>query len=116
MGCISELAELPGDEEGRLLADVDGVVADPLEAAGDEDHAQPPLTLGDVHAEVEHAFDGAAVRTIDQLVEVDERRGSLEIAPLERVERDADHLLGALPHLLERLDAPLVRLDVVAEL
>src|SRR6266516_585573 len=110
--CISELAELAGDQEGRLLADVDGVVADPLETARDEDHPQPPFPLGNVAAEVQHAPDGAAVRTIDQLVEVDERRGGLEIAPLERVECDADHLLGALPHFLERLDEPLVRLDV----
>src|SRR6266516_5622857 len=63
--CISELAELPGDQEGRLLTDVDGVVADPLETAGDEDHPQPPLPLGDVAAEVQHALDGAAVCTIE---------------------------------------------------
>ena len=29
---VRELAELAGDEVGDLLADVDGVVADPLEA------------------------------------------------------------------------------------
>ena len=35
--------ELTGDEELGLLADVDGVVADALEAAGDDDHAHAPL-------------------------------------------------------------------------
>src|SRR6185437_10085527 len=29
---VGELVELPGDDERRLLADVDGVVADPLDA------------------------------------------------------------------------------------
>jgi hypothetical protein len=38
-GGVRELAELAGDEVGRLLADVDGVVADPLEAAGDDQHS-----------------------------------------------------------------------------
>ena len=40
---VRELVELPRDEEGGLLADVDGVVADPLDAACDDDHPHPPL-------------------------------------------------------------------------
>src|SRR6266511_6057738 len=42
---VRELAELAGDEVGGLLADVDGVVADPLETARDDEHTQPPLAL-----------------------------------------------------------------------
>ena len=112
MRSVRELAELSRDQEGGLLADVDCVIADPLEAAGDEDHPQSPFALGDVAAEVEHALDRTAVGTVDQLVEIDEGRGSLEIAALERVERNADHLFRALPHLLESLDEPLVGVDV----
>jgi hypothetical protein len=40
---VGELAELTGDEKRRLLADVDGVIADSLQAAGDDEHAQSPL-------------------------------------------------------------------------
>src|SRR5207245_2523677 len=43
VGSVRELAELARDEVGRLLADVDGVVADPLQAARDEQHPEPPL-------------------------------------------------------------------------
>ena len=93
---VGELAELAGDEVRGLLADVDGVVADPLEAARDEDHPQPPLALLRLVPDVEQAADDAAVRAVDQLVELDERLGPLEIALRERVECDADHLLGAL--------------------
>src|SRR6185312_2649665 len=40
---VRELVELAGDEVLGLLADVDGVVADPLDAARDDDHPHPPL-------------------------------------------------------------------------
>ena len=68
-----------GDQVGRLLADVDGVVADPLEAAGDDQHPQAPLALVGVVAERDHLLDRAAVRAVDQLVELDER-----LAPARR--------------------------------
>jgi arsenate reductase (thioredoxin) len=60
---VRELAELAADEEGRLLPDVDRVIADPLEAAGDEEHAQAPGTrpAGAVHAEVVASMQGAGV-------------------------------------------------------
>ena len=61
-GGVRELAELAGDEVGRLLADVDRVVADPLQAAGDEEHAQAPLALVGVAAEVEHVAHDPPVR------------------------------------------------------
>src|SRR5215203_3720555 len=40
---VRELAELARHEIGDLLADVDGVVADPLEAPRHSDHPQSPL-------------------------------------------------------------------------
>src|SRR5438132_11725083 len=73
MGRIGELAKLARDQVRRLLADVHGVVADPLEAARDGEHAEPPLELLWIPSELEHVLDCAAVCTIDQLVEIDER-------------------------------------------
>ena len=113
---VGELAELAADEERRLLADVDRVVADPLEAARDDDHAQAPLAEGGVAAQREDVADDAPVGAVDQLVEVDERLGPRGVAVAERVERDADHLLGPLAHLLEALEERLVVRDVLHEL
>ena len=45
VGRVAELAELARDEIDDLLADVDGMVADPLDAAGDDEHAQAVLAL-----------------------------------------------------------------------
>src|SRR5215203_1616379 len=70
---VRELAELARDEVGGLLADVDGVVADPLEAARDEDHPKPPLPRLLVAADLEQAVDDAAVGAVDQLVQVEQR-------------------------------------------
>ena len=96
---VGELAELAGDEVRGLLADVDGVVADPLEAARDEDHPQPPLPLLELVPDVEQPVDDPPVRAVDQLVELEQRLGRDPVALLERAERDADHLLGPLAHL-----------------
>ena len=94
---VRELAKLTGDEEGGLLSDVDGVIADPLETAGDEDHAKPPLTELRLSSKREDVVDQPAVRRVDQLVQVDEELGSFEVAVGERLERDDEHLLGPLP-------------------
>src|SRR5437588_3781982 len=40
---VGELAELSGEQEGNLLADVDRVVAHPFELAGHHVHPDPPL-------------------------------------------------------------------------
>src|SRR5207302_11221827 len=103
-GSVRELAELARHEVGGLLADVDRVVADPLQAARDEEHAQAPLVRDRVPGQLEDAVDGAAVDAVDQLVELDERRRRLDVALGERLERHADHLLAAVTHLLEPLD------------
>ena len=81
-GCEAsrELAELAGHEVGDLLADVDGVVADPLDAAGDDEHPQAVLALLRRVAEREHVLDRVAVRAVDQLVELDERLRLLGVA------------------------------------
>ena len=70
---VRELAELPRDEVRGLLADVDGVVADPLEAARDEDHPQPPLTLLQLVPDVKQAVNNPAVGPVDQLVQLEQR-------------------------------------------
>src|SRR5919108_4204928 len=43
MGGVGELAELPGDQKGHLLADVDGVITDPLQLPRHHIHPHPPL-------------------------------------------------------------------------
>ena len=53
-----------------------------------------------------------AVRPVDQLVQLDERLRLAEVAVGERVERDADHLLGPLPHLLQALEQGRVGIDL----
>ena len=75
---VRELAELAGDEVGGLLADVDRVVADPLEAPRDDDHAQAPLPKRGVVPEREHVLDNAPVAAVDELVQV------VEVGPRQR--------------------------------
>ena len=87
-----------------LLADVDGMVSDPLETAGDGDHPQPPLEPRRIGAEGEHLADDAAVRAVDQLVEVDERVAPRRRRAGESIERDTDHPLGPRAHVGERVD------------
>ena len=113
---VRELAELAGDEVRGLLADVDGVISDPLQAARDDDHPQAPLADLGVGPEVEEALDDPPVRAVDQLVEVDEALGAGEVALGERPHRDSDHLLGAAAHLLEGLDERRVVLEVGGQL
>src|SRR5438270_13873112 len=80
VGGVAELAELTGNEIHDLLADVDRVVADPLHATEDDEHPQPVLALLDRVAEREHVFGGVPVRTVDQLVEIDERERLVGVA------------------------------------
>ncbi len=81
---VGELGELAGHEERRLLADVDRVVADALEAARDRDLAHTPLErLGVVHV-TEHLVEHLPVRAVDELVELVQRAGLLHVALGER--------------------------------
>src|SRR6476659_11185893 len=99
---VAELAELAGDEVRDLLADVDRVVADPLDTTRDDEHAQAVLALRSGVAEREHVVGRVAVRAVDQIVEVDERRRLVGVALAEGVQSHADHLLAALAHVLDR--------------
>ena len=81
--------ELAGDDERGLLADVDRVVADALDAPRDDDHPHAPLLVLGRARRTRDLVDDAAVRPVDQLVEVDERPRPLDVALGERVERDA---------------------------
>ena len=67
-------------------------------------------------AEVEQAVDDTTVRAVDQLVQIEERLRRDAVALLQRAERDADHLLGALPHLLEALEQRVVGLQALRQL
>src|SRR6201987_6353007 len=65
---VGELAEQAGDDERDLLADVDRVVADPLQAAGDEDHVHRPLARVRVIADLQRDVEDAAVDAVDLAV------------------------------------------------
>src|SRR4051794_29919437 len=99
---VAELAELAGHEVRDLLPDVDRMVADPLDTARDDEHAQAVLALRGRVTEGKDVLGGVPVRPIDQLVEIDERLCLVGVALGEGVEGDADHLLAALPHVLDR--------------
>src|SRR5207248_2634746 len=116
VGSVGELAELGREQIGRLLADVHGAVADALDRARDDDHAQAPLSQGRLGHDVDEALDEAAVGAVDQFVEVDEALRPGEVASRERVERDAEHLLRAVAHLDEDADERRVRVGVGDEL
>ena len=88
------------------------MIADPLERPRDEHHSQTVFAHPRRLAKLEDPLDDAPVRAVDELVEIDERLGALEIALDERIERHTDHLLAARAHLLETLDEPRRRLDV----
>jgi uncharacterized membrane protein YbhN (UPF0104 family) len=113
---VRELAELARDEVRRLLADVHRVVADPLDAARDDDHPQPPLVPALVAREAEHVADDAPVGAVDQLVEIDEPLRPGDVAREERLDRGADHLLGARAHLLEGVQERLVGREPLRQL
>src|SRR5207247_2046708 len=95
MRCVGELAELRGEQVRDLLTDVDRVIADSLQGAGHQHHPQPVLAHPRRLSELEDAPDHATIRAVDELVELDERLGALEVAIAERVERDSDHFLAA---------------------
>ena len=102
---VLELPEQTGDDEDGLLADVHGIVADPLDAASDQRHVHCPFArigvVPDLQREVKHV----AVETIDLVVLAHQVLRKVHVAALER--------LLALDHLLARLLAHL--LDVGQE-
>src|SRR5262245_5342295 len=113
---VGELAELGRHEEGGLLTDIDGVVADPLEATRDGDLAHAPLErCGVVHV-TQYLVEHLAVRAVDELVELVDAPRLRNVALGERVEGDTDHLDATLPHVDEALDDVPLRLEMAGEL
>src|SRR5437763_5421367 len=108
---VGELAELARQQVRDLLADIDRVIADPLERPRNEHHSQTVFAHPRRLAELEDPLDDAPVRAVDELVEIDERLGALEIALDERIERHTDHLLAARAHPHNTLDEALRRAD-----
>ena len=98
---VLELAEQAGDDEGGLLADVDRIVADPLDAARHEHHVHGPLALIGVVADLERAVEDLPVQPVDLVVLADEVPGHVDVAALEG--------LPALDHLLAGLGAHALR-------
>jgi DNA-binding response OmpR family regulator len=58
---VGELAELGREQVRRLLADVDGMVADPLERPRHDHHAQAVLTHLRVLSQLEDALHDSAI-------------------------------------------------------
>src|SRR5260370_17488490 len=54
VGCVGEFHEITGDDECHLLADVHGVIADALDLARDDMHADAPFEEGLVGGGVEN--------------------------------------------------------------
>src|SRR6266508_5488236 len=82
---VGELAELTGDQERHLLADVHRVVADPLDLPRHEVHPDPPLEHALVVRHRKHLPQHAAVQPVDRIVHLREAAREFEIATRERV-------------------------------
>ena len=84
------------------------VIADPLEAPGDEDHAEAPLAALDIVADLEEPVlrhvgsHGRSARRLEQ------RFGREPVPFLQRAEGDPDHLLRSFAHLPETFEQDLV--------
>ena len=87
---VLELAEQAGDDEGDLLADVDRVVADPLDRAGDEDHRHRPLAAVVVVADLERDPEDLLVEVVDDVVLADQVARHLDVAAREGALRLGD--------------------------
>src|SRR3954451_11082958 len=69
---VLELAEEPGHHERDLLADVDGVVADPLDRPGGEAHRHRPLAPIGIVADLQRQPEAVAVEVVDDVVLADQ--------------------------------------------
>src|SRR4051794_39371459 len=81
---VLELPEQPGDHERHLLADVDGVVADPLDRPGREQHRHRPLAPVGVVADLESQPEAVAIQVVDYVVLPDQILGHRGVALEER--------------------------------
>ena len=69
---VLELPEQPRDDEGDLLADVDRVVADPLDRPRRQQHRHRPLALVGVVADLQRQAEALAVEVVDDVVLADQ--------------------------------------------
>src|SRR3954454_4837933 len=112
---VRELSELARDHERDLLADVDGVVADPLYGAGHEHHRHRPLAAIGVGADLDGAGEDAAIEAVDLLVLADEILRDRNISQQERLLGLLDLRPGELAHAEDVLEHRLVLRRVVAD-
>src|SRR4029453_14144366 len=74
-----QLADLAGDDEHDLLADVDRVVAEALQVAGDQDHAAGPLEGAVVLGGPFDLIEDLGVQPVEWLVQDGEPLGQLPL-------------------------------------
>src|ERR671914_923663 len=111
---ILELPEQTCDDEGGLLADVDGIVADPLDAACHQHHVHRPLARVRIVADLERQVEDLAVEPVDLVVLAHQVLCQVDVAPDEGL-LALDHLLARLlAHALEVAQDPLVGGRVMA--
>src|SRR6476659_2985957 len=77
---VLELPEQPGHDEGDLLADVDGVVADPLDRPRRQQHRHRPLAPVGVVADLERQPEAVAVEVVDDVVLANQVARHLDVA------------------------------------
>src|SRR5438067_5442537 len=80
VGGIRELPEQARHDERDLLADVHGVVADPLERPRDEGHVHRPLARVLVVADLDREAKDLAVQAVDLAILADEVFGEADVA------------------------------------
>src|SRR5215217_6750827 len=100
---VGELAEQARHDERDLLADVDRVVADPLQRAGHEHHRHRPLAAILVGPDLDRPPEHLAVQRVDLLVLADQILRQRHVAERERVLGLRDLRAGQPRHLEDPL-------------
>src|ERR1700693_4226571 len=103
MGGVGELPKKARDDECHLLADVHGVVSDPLQRPRDEDHVHRPLARVRILADFDRQAKDLAVETVDLPILADEVFGETDVAGGEGRSGLDDLRAGVGPHLRQRL-------------
>src|SRR5215207_2407949 len=111
---VLELPEQTGDDEGGLLADVHGIVADSLDAARNEHHVHRPLAAVGIVADLEREVEDVAVEAIDLVVLADQILGELHVPPREGLLALHDLRARLLAHPLDVAQDALVGRRLVA--
>src|SRR5581483_6906964 len=82
---IRELPELAGEEEPDLLADIDRVIAHPLELPGDQDHPEPPVERIRIPGERRDLLVHAEVQAVNRIIHRRQAKAQVEVARPERL-------------------------------